>query len=651
MSGMTAWSRCFRRKPLETSLESQLKRTLTSVDLLLYGVGSSVGAGIYCLVGIGAGLAGPAITVSFGLCGLACVWTSLAYAEFAARIPVTGSAYVYAYTTLGELWGWLVGWNLTLGYGFAASVVARSWAEYVATGCRSIAPRLDAFWGTSNIESSINYWTKFPVYGHYTCSPLSVVIVALSTWILTSGAKESSNFNNAMTCLNIGVLLLVVITGIPMIEIDNLIPFFSSGVSGVSSGAGLVFFAFIGFDMVACMSEEVIDPSRNMPIGIVGSLLVSAVIYISVSLVVVGMAPIRLLGGEVPITNALLINGCCTHEQQLMTDSLSTCLNNNCPAIHTLQLFSSRIVGLGAIFALTSATFVGLMGQPRIFYSMAKDGLLFPIFGEVDPVTKVPTAGIIITGITCALFACFVDLQVLATVISLGTLLVFSFVDAAVIILRLRPWHEHVQLSERTFLFQTPVVSRHNSNDDSVTTSSLATYDWIAGVLQSESVHDNGSKPTLVVTLFAIFTLLLSFGVRDSWPTFILWIFGSLIFICTGIIVRFPRSNPPETFTCPWVPMIPLMGMGANLFMAGALSASSWTLIMIWMGLGLVVYLFYGIHHSSLNKEEVSQYSSCDENSPLILDDACLQYNAVLLQSGKLLPPIAPVKMISQITS
>jgi basic amino acid/polyamine antiporter, APA family len=426
-----------------------------------------------------------------------------------------------------------------------------------------------------------------------------------------------------------------------------LIPFFSTGFSGVSSGAGLVFFAFIGFDMVACMSEEVVDPGRNMPIGIVGSLVVSAIIYISVSLVVVGMAPINLLGGEVPITNALLINGCCTHEQQLEADALSTCLSNSCPAIHTLQLFSSRIVGLGAIFALTSATFVGLMGQPRIFYSMAKDGLLFPIFGEVDPITKVPTKGIIITGITCALLACFVDLQVLATVISLGTLLVFSFVDAAVIILRLRPWHEHVQLSERAFVFQTPEVSRHNSVDDSVASPSLANYDWMS-VLQSESVRENGSKPTIAVTLFGIFTLLLSFGVRDSWPTVILWIFGGSVLLCTGIIIRFPRSNPPETFTCPWVPMIPLMGMGANLFMAGSLSASCWGLSMMWMGLGLSVYLFYGIHHSSLNKVDPSQHVSNDEVSPLVLQGACLQYNATL-HSGKLLPPIAQIVMTSEV--
>ena len=629
------WQQMLRRKPLEPPSESQLKRTLNAVDLVLYGVGSSVGAGIYCLVGIGAKMAGPGITISFACCGLACVFTSLAYAEFAARIPVTGSAYVYAYTTFGEVWGWLVGWNLTLGYGFAASVVARSWAEYLATWLTSMAQRF----AWSNLEANLVYLTKFPVAGTYTCSPLSVVIVALSTWILKSGAKESSNFNNAMTCFNIGVLLIVLLAGIPVVSIDNLTPFFPTGVSGVAAGAGLVFFAFIGFDMVACMSEEVIDPGRNMPIGIVGSLLVSGAIYIAISLVVVGMAPITLLGGEVPITNALLANGCCSHEQQLALDAAAVCLHNTCAAIHPVQLFSSRIVGAGAIFALTSATFVGLMGQPRIFYSMAKDGLLLSIFGEVDPETHVPTAGILITGAMCAALACFVDLQVLATVISLGTLLVFSFVDAAVIILRLRPWHEHMQLSERAFVLHTPEMSRHNSSTTLSTPSTAPLFSRISWerLFHSKSVRDNGSKPIVLVICFAFSTVLLSVGVRDSWPSFMIVAFGTLSVTCCIVLSLLPHSNPPETFKCPLVPLVPLLGMGANLFMAGALPNMSWILSMSWLSVGLAIYLLYGIHHSTLREQE----NSCDseEGRPMIISSSA-HYNAIP-SGGRLIPPMA----------
>ena len=624
-----------RRKPLEPPSESQLKRTLNAVDLVLYGVGSSVGAGIYCLVGIGAKIAGPGITVSFLSCGLACVFTSLAYAEFAARIPVTGSAYVYAYTTFGEVWGWLVGWNLTLGYGFAASVVARSWAEYLAKWMVSVAQNF----AWSETEANLVYLTKFPVFGSYTCSPLSVVIVALSTWILKNGAKESSKFNNAMTCFNIGVLLIVLLSGIPVVSMENLTPFFPSGVEGVASGAGLVFFAFIGFDMVACMSEEVVNPGRNMPIGIVGSLVVSAGIYVAISLVVVGMTPIELLGGEVPIMNALVANGCCTHDQQLAEDALAVCLNTACHAINPIQLYSSRIVSAGAIFALTSATFVGLMGQPRIFYSMAKDGLLFSIFGEVDPETYVPTAGIIITGIICGALACFVDLQILANVISLGTLLVFSFVDAAVIILRLRPWHQHLQLSERAFVLRTPEMSRHNSRNSVISehTETLHSPKNWTQFFRSKAVRDNGSKPTLFVTCFAFSTLLMSFGVRESWHPAVNLFFCILLVIFGIALSLLPHSDPPESFKCPWVPLVPLLGMGANLFMAGALPNDSWFLSMTWMLMGLALYLFYGMHHSTLREQEES--CSTDEGRPLIVSSSA-HYNAIP-SGAHIYPPAA----------
>jgi APA family basic amino acid/polyamine antiporter len=620
---VSIWKRMLRRKPLEPPAESQLKRTLTAVDLILYGVGSSVGAGIYCLVGIGANLAGPAITVSFFCCGLACIFTSLAYAEFAARIPVTGSAYVYAYTTFGEVWGWEVGWMLTLGYGFAASVVARSWGEYVAAFLKVIAQQF----GWATFEASIVYLTRFPVYGDYTCSPLSTVIVILSTWILMSGAKESSKFNNIMTCFNMGVLLVVVLGGSTVVSMDNLEPFFPTGVSGVAQGAGLVFFAFIGFDMVACLSEEVIDPGRNMPIGIVGSLVISAGIYVAISLVVVGMAPIPLLGGDVPITNALLANACCSHEDQLATNAAAVCLHSACsPVLHPFLMFCGRFVGAGAIFALTSATFVGLMGQPRIFYSMAKDGLLFPIFGEINSETHVPTAGIIITGVLGSVLACFVDLQVLANVISLGTLLVFTFVDAAVIILRLRPWHEHMSLSERAFQYRTPPMSRHVSRPAS--SSGAIGYQW----WRSNSVQENGSKPTILILSFTVSMLLASLGVRDDWNQWVVIFFALMTGVFTILLMMMPRSDPPETFKCPLVPLVPLMGMGANLFMAGALPTSSWILTMMWLFLGLTLYFSYGIHHSTLGKQQL------DEGQPLVAGGSA-HYNAIP-SGGTLVPPM-----------
>jgi len=367
-----------RRKPLEVETAKGksavgLKRSLNLQDLILYGVGCSVGAGIYCLVGIGAEIAGPGIALSFLSCGVACVFTALAYAEFAARIPITGSAYSYAYVAFGEFCAWIIGWNLTLNYAFSASVVARSWGEYLAAFIRG----LPVF---QNNGVTLDWLTRMSlslpvVPSSYTCSPLSTVIIGLCTLVLVTGAKESSRFNNAMTVLNLFILAFVVFAGIgsDTVDSDNLTPFLPEGLGGVAQGAGLVFFAFIGFDMVACLSEEVKNPERNMPLGIIGSLVVTTGIYLSVALVVIGMAPFDLLGGDVPIINALLANGCCTHEQQLSDEAYEQCLDQTCsPAVHPILLYGSRLVSFGSIFGLTTGTFTSLMGQPRIFYKMSQ---------------------------------------------------------------------------------------------------------------------------------------------------------------------------------------------------------------------------------------------------------------------------------------
>ena len=287
----------------------------------------------------------------------------------------------------------LVGWNLTLGYAVSAAVVARSWAEYVVgfiQGVTDIAKVDEVLSWSANLP--------VPILGpSYTCSPLSMLIIGVCTIILVTGAKESTRFNTVMTILNLSVLGFVILSGLTTstIEHDNLTPVFPHGVTGMARGAGLVFFSYLGFDMVACLSEEVANPSKNLPRGIVGSLLVSMSIYVLVSIVVVGMAPTSLLGEQVPIVNALLANACCSHNDQLQSeDSKQICLSYACsPVIHPVLYFGSRLISFGAIFGLTTATFACLMGQPRIFYSMAQDGLLFKIYARVHPKTGVPTIG------------------------------------------------------------------------------------------------------------------------------------------------------------------------------------------------------------------------------------------------------------------
>jgi APA family basic amino acid/polyamine antiporter len=592
-----------------------LHRTLTAVDLMLYGVGCSVGAGIYCLVGIGAQLAGPAISLSFAICGSACIFTSLAYAEFAARIPLTGSAYVYAYVAFGEYWGWLVGWFLTLGYGFTASVVARSWGDYVASFARGVTG-----W------SWLAYLTNFPIYGGYTCSPLSTVIVALCTWVLVSGAKESSRFNNFMTVLNISVLLFVVLAGSSLVEMDNLTPFAPQGIRGISQGAGLVFFAFIGFDMVACLSEEVVQPEINMPIGIVGSLIISATIYVLVSLVVIGMAPIDLLGDKVPIVNALLANACCTHSQQVESNAAMECLSQTCtPVLHKVLAFGGRLVSFGAIFGLTTGTFTSLMGQPRIFYRMAQDGLLFEIFGIVNPNTRVPTGGIIITGVISSLLACFIELESLANMISLGTLMVFTFVDAGVIILR---WSPSTDSNASRYAESDDEMEGVNGShvaslppphlyDEDGIQSSL--HNWLVW-FRGHDVKDNGMKPVVCTLLFTFSSLLASVMIGNH---HFVAIMSATVAVVSGILLSIlPQSPPPDTFSCPFVPLVPLIGIASNTIMMGSLPIGAWFFTLAWLVIGNAVYFLYGIRHSRLGKQQPPvRMLSLPEAMPLTRED------------------------------
>jgi len=335
-----------------------LRRTLTAMDLIFYGVGSAVGAGIYILAGIGAKLAGPAIAMSFLGCGLSCILTAFAYAEFSSLIPASGSAYIYTYVTFGEVYAFCVGWNLILGYGFTASVAARAWADYIGDFLVKIT---GAHW-------IIPFCTEVPLFGNsvnYTCSPFSIVIVAVSTIILLRGAKDSSTFNNFICISNLSILALIVISAqaTGSIEMENLSPFAPYGVPGILRGAGLVFYAFIGFDMVASLSEETMNPARNVPIGIVGSLLLSTFIYCSVTLAVVGMVPLPFLGETTPLVNAILANGCCTHAEQMEVVTkdynldVEVCLKDCQVFQKPILALISRIVSGGAGLGLMAACF------------------------------------------------------------------------------------------------------------------------------------------------------------------------------------------------------------------------------------------------------------------------------------------------------
>jgi len=608
IKAMTRHKTLAEAKSTEDGSGSGLMRSLTGLDLVLYGVGSSVGAGIYVMVGLGATIAGPAISLSFLSCGMACILTSLGYAEFAARIPVAGSAYTYVYVAFGELLAWCVAWFLILGYGFTASVVARAWADYfgdlLIKVCQSPQVDLPTLW--------LERLTEWHIFGDsvpYSFSLLSITIIALNTAILLRGAKDSATFGNAITLMNISVLVLVIAAGIASesIEMDNLRPFVPHHAPSVLQGAGLVFFAFIGFDMVASLSEEVVLPEKNMPIGIVGSLIATTFIYVSVSLAVVGMAPVDLLGKNVPIVNSLVANAYCTHSEQLLHNATKVCLGGK-HAPDTIQpalLLVSRVVQYGAIFGLMVSCFTSLMGQPRIFYRMAQDGLWFPIFADVDPVTQVPRFGIIITGIVTALLACFFPLDALANLISLGTLMVFTFVNGGVILLRIRSQpdvvahpHQYARPSVEGNLQQIESRQRQNKiGEESRLVAILLTVYTAALTLASVLFTKTSSKSLgtisiIVATVAAIYIT----STPESWAT-----------------DRSAGSVHGHHFSCPFVPGIPLLGIACNALMMGSLPLTAWLLCLAWLVLGLTFYFVYGIHHSALQHND--RYS---ERTPLV---------------------------------
>lgn len=582
-----------------------------------------MGAGIYVMVGLGATIAGPAISLSFLSCGSACILTSLAYAEFAARIPVAGSAYTYTYVAFGELLAWCVAWFLILGYGFTASVVARAWADYFGDLMVKIfsAPAL------YNVPTVwlLEHLTEWHVMGgDYSFSLFSVLIIALMTWILLRGVSDSATFNNAMTILNMSVLALVITAGLASgsVDMENLTPFVPNHASSVVQGAGLVFFAFIGFDMVASLSEEVVNPERNMPIGIVGSLVATTCIYVSVSLVVVGMAPVNLLGDTVPIINSLLVNAHCTHEEQLQENAFKICLGGDDTRdyVKPAMAMVSSVVEYGAIFGLMVGCFTSLMGQPRIFYRMAQDGLFFPVFAEVDPESQVPRFGILITGLVTSILACFVPLDALANLISLGTLMVFTFVNAGVMLLRVRTQPNAVESQHHHF---------NQQQQDTYKQKQMLQEEKERSTQTSKSLHRQHLQQTqLVAFLLVLYTCTLILAsvllTKTSWKI------PAAVCASVAVGVAFLISSVPDTwvagrstasslhehqFLCPLVPGVPLAGIACNAFMMGSLPMSSWLFCLIWLVVGVGFYFVYGIHHSALQHNE--RYSS-GETDPLV---------------------------------
>ena len=417
----------FRRKSVtdlqnEAASDHSLKRALSALNLTALGIGAIIGTGIFVLTGTVAALnSGPAVVLSFALAGLASIFAALCYSEFASLVPMAGSAYTYGYATLGELIAWIIGWDLVLEYALGAVTVAIGWSGYVVSFLHDIGINVPCALSAARgvTVQCADGTTATAIF-----NLPAVIIIALVTTLLVIGIKESANFNNVIVMVKVAVVLLFIVFAAHAINPANWHPFIPEqtvkdglpvageyGWSGVFTGAAIVFFAYIGFDAVSTAAQEAKNPQKDMPIGIIGSLLICTVLYILVSGIATGVMSYKELNVPDPIA--------------VVADKAGLG-------------WMSTLIKLGAIAGLSSVILVMLLGQSRVFYSMARDGLLPPFINKVHPTFQTPYLTSIVTGVVVAFFAAILPIRDAASLVSIGTLLAFVIVSIGILVLRVR---------------------------------------------------------------------------------------------------------------------------------------------------------------------------------------------------------------------
>jgi len=478
------FSSLFKTKSIESILKEEkgeLKKTLGATSLVLLGIGAIIGAGIFSLTGIAAAEnAGPAVTISFMIAGLGCAFAGLCYAEFASMLPIAGSAYTYSYATLGEFIAWIIGWDLILEYAVGAATVAISWSRYLIKLLEKLGvDNIPYQWMMSPFETNMVNGTQV----HGIINIPAIFITCLMSLILIRGMNESAKLNNVIVALKITVVIAFIVLGWSYMDPANhadYIPantgeFEHFGWTGVMTGAAVVFFSFIGFDAVSTAAQEAKNPQRDMPIGILGSLVICTILYVLFSYVMTGLENYQLFRGEAaPVALAIAA---------------------------TPYSFFQELIIIAILAGYTSVIMVLLMGQSRVFFSMSKDGLVPAIFSEVHPKYQTPWKSNILFAVLVSLFAGLVPVSVVGEMTSIGTLFAF-------------------------------------------------------------------------------------------------------VLVCIGVLVlRKKQPNAPRAFRTPWVPFVPLMGIGICLYLMYALPTDTWIRLIVWMAIGIAIYFLYSRHHSKIRKE------------------------------------------------
>ncbi|XP_041052216.1 cationic amino acid transporter 3-like [Carcharodon carcharias] len=582
--------------------ETRFVRCLTTLDLIALGVGSTLGAGVYVLAGeVARDKAGPAIVLCFLISALASVLAGLCYAEFGARVPKTGSAYLYSYVTVGEIWAFITGWNLILSYVLGTASVARAWSS---TFDNLIDQKISIFFGNYLNMNFPGVLAKYP-------DIFAVILILLLTALLAFGVSESALVNKIFTAINLMVLCFVIITGFVKGDIKNwqltesdynetyinsteseagnfgsggFTPF---GFFGVLTGAATCFYAFVGFDCIATTGEEAKNPQKSIPIGIVVSLLICFVAYFGVSAALTLMMPYYILNKKSPLPEAFQYVG---WE----------------PARY--------IVAVGSLCALSTSLLGSMFPMPRVIYAMAEDGLLFRFLGNMHKKTRTPAHATIVSGIVAAIMALLFDLDVLVDLMSIGTLLAYSLVAACVLILRYQPTellkcdlYEMTQFGEN----KSSLTSQMNNEDYQAEENTSVSLKLLFYPEQHTPTKCSGLIIYISVGILSIILtcicIVLAKCYKELFNGHALWV-TLLVMLClaaaviTFIMWKQPQNNMSLSFKVPLLPFLPVVSMFVNVYLMVMLDLGTWARFGIWMLIGFVIYFSYGIRNSSENQ-------------------------------------------------